>query len=65
VEVRTHPLALGFESEVQAWAAYAGPFGLPPAAREAFADLVAARSDSLARVEIDERVTLILARRAR
>jgi SAM-dependent methyltransferase len=63
VEVRTHALALGFESEADAWAAYARPFGLPDAARDRFADLVAALSDSLARVEIEERVTLVLARR--
>ena len=64
VEVRRHPLALGFESEAAAWDAFAGPFGLSPASRDAFADLVAARSDSLAQVEIEEPVTLVLARRA-
>ena len=64
VEVRHHPLALGFESEAAAWDAFSGPFGVAEAARDAFADLVAARSDSLARVEMDELVTLVLGRRA-
>jgi SAM-dependent methyltransferase len=64
VEVRHHPLALTFASEAEAWGAFAGPFGLAEASRDTFADLVAARSASLARVEIDEPVTLILARRA-
>jgi SAM-dependent methyltransferase len=63
VEVRRHPLALTFASEAAAWDAFSGPFGLAEASRDAFADLVAARSGSLARVEIEEPVTLILARR--
>jgi SAM-dependent methyltransferase len=63
VEVRRHPLALTFGSEAEAWDAFARPFGLSDTSRDAFADLVAARSDSLARVEIEEPVTLILARR--
>jgi hypothetical protein len=63
VELRTHPLWLEFESEAAAWLAYSGPFGLPASARDDFADLVAARSDSLARVEMEEPVTLVLARR--
>jgi SAM-dependent methyltransferase len=64
VDLRTHTLDLEFPSEVDAWAAFAGPFGLPDGARDRFADLVAARSDSLARVEIYELVTLVVARRA-
>jgi SAM-dependent methyltransferase len=63
VDLRTHELALEFESEADAWAAFAGPFGLDEDARDRFADLVAARSDSLARVEIEEPVTLVIARR--
>jgi SAM-dependent methyltransferase len=63
VQVRRHMLALVFASEAEAWDAYSGPFGLSDGSRDAFADLVAAHSDSLARVEIDEPVTLVLARR--
>jgi SAM-dependent methyltransferase len=63
VELRTHPLWLEFGSEEAAWLAYSGPFGLPAGARDDFADLVAARSDSLAHVEMEEPVTLVLARR--
>jgi SAM-dependent methyltransferase len=63
VEVRRHPLALMFDSEAEAWEAFSRPFGLSEDSRDAFADLIAARSDSLARVEIEEPVTLILARR--
>jgi hypothetical protein len=64
VEVRTYELALRFESEREAWDAYRGPFGLGEASRDSFADRVAALSDSLSRVEIEEPVTLVLARRA-
>lgn len=63
VEVRTHSLPLVFHSEVDAWLAYSGPFGLPAHVRDRFADLVGALSDSIARVEIEEHVTLVLARR--
>jgi SAM-dependent methyltransferase len=63
VDLRTHELALEFESEADAWDAFAGPFGLEVEARDRFADLVAARSASLARVEIEEPVTLVIARR--
>jgi 2-polyprenyl-3-methyl-5-hydroxy-6-metoxy-1,4-benzoquinol methylase len=63
VEVRTHPLALAFGSEADAWQAYSGPFGLPPRVRDRFADLIGALSDAIARVEIEEPVTLVLARR--
>jgi SAM-dependent methyltransferase len=62
-EISHHPLALSFASEAEAWDAFAGPFGLSDTTRDAFADLVAARSDSLARVEIEEPVTLLVARR--
>jgi hypothetical protein len=63
-EVRHHRLALVFASEADAWDAYSRPFGLSDDSRDAFADLVAARSDSLARVEIEEPVTVVVARRA-
>lgn len=63
VETRVHPLTLAFASEAAAWAAYAGPFGLPDSARDAFADRVAALSESTASVRIAEPVTLVLARR--
>jgi 2-polyprenyl-3-methyl-5-hydroxy-6-metoxy-1,4-benzoquinol methylase len=64
VEVRTHSLALGFESELGAWLAHAGPLGLAGAARDRFADAVAMLADDAASVRIDEPVTLVLARRA-
>jgi SAM-dependent methyltransferase len=62
-EVRRHLLALSFDSEAEAWEAFARPFGLSDTSRDAFADLIAAHSDSFARVEIQEPVTLVLARR--
>jgi 2-polyprenyl-3-methyl-5-hydroxy-6-metoxy-1,4-benzoquinol methylase len=63
VELRAHPLGLVFASEVAAWSAYAGPFGLSHASRDAFTDLVETQSESLTRVQIEERVVLVLARR--
>jgi SAM-dependent methyltransferase len=63
VEVRTVPLPLAFESEQAAWEAHVGPFGLSGTSRSRFADLVAVLSESTATVEIDDLVTLVLARR--
>jgi SAM-dependent methyltransferase len=64
VQVHIHELGLAFDSEEQAWEAFAVPFGLPDAARDRFADLVASRSNRLGSVEIAEPVTLVVARRA-
>jgi SAM-dependent methyltransferase len=63
VETRLVSIPLEFESEAQAWAAFAGPFGLPDAARDRFADEISSRSESLSSVRITEWVTLIVARR--
>jgi SAM-dependent methyltransferase len=61
VEVRTAPYELRFESETAAWAACAGPLGLPPDARDAFADLVRRRSSAGPEVRIDDLYTVALA----
>jgi SAM-dependent methyltransferase len=63
VEIRDHRLSLVFHSELDAWMAHAGPFGLPESVRDRFADLVTALSDSLSDIRIEEPVTLLLARR--
>jgi SAM-dependent methyltransferase len=63
VDVFIHSLTLKFPAEADAWLAYSGPFGLSGASRDAFADAVAALSDAIGHVEIEETVTLVLARR--
>jgi SAM-dependent methyltransferase len=61
VEMRELPYELRFESQDAAWSACAGPLGLPPDARDAFAALVASRSASRPEVRIDDLYTLALA----
>jgi SAM-dependent methyltransferase len=61
VELRALPVRVGFASESAAWEACHGALGIPPDRREAFADLVTARSSSRAEVRMDDVYTLALA----
>src|SRR3954471_7685235 len=63
VATLTLPLELAFDGEAWAWSAYSWPLGLSPRERDAFADLVAVRSDTTASVRIEDEVTLVVARR--
>jgi SAM-dependent methyltransferase len=63
VETLALPLELAFDGEAWAWSAYSWPLGLSQRERDAFADLVAVRSDSTASVRIEDEVTLVVVRR--
>jgi SAM-dependent methyltransferase len=61
VEVRTVSFPLAFASEEAAWATCSTPLGLPPQARDAFAFLVASRSEALGSVRIAEQAAVVVA----
>jgi len=63
VVLRECRFELAFASEAEAWAAYEGPFGLPPSARDAFADAVSASSSAVGSVRIEEPWRLAIVRR--
>ena len=65
VDSRAHTVRLGFESLDAAWEAVAVPFGVPPAARGRYEEMLATHSPGRGALSMQDHWQIVLARRER